>query len=542
MPSSTVPSSGEPFNVCDYLLDRHIRAGRGDRLALTGIAGDVSYAELAERVGHAARGLRGLGLQAEQRVVMVMADSPEFVIVYLAAMRIGAVPVPISTMLRADGIAEIVADSRARIVAASAQYLDLVADALGDPGTGEVMAVVTDDDAGADAPVAGRTTVTLSQLPVAPDEIYPTTADSPAFWLYTSGTTGTPKGAMHRHGSVRVVCETYGTQVLGITPDDRCLSAAKAFFAYGLGNSVLFPLSVGAAAVLEPSPSRPDLIAERARAYAATLFFAGPTFFSNMLRAALAPEALAGVRLAASAGEALPAALYQRWTSHFGVDILDGIGMTEMLHIFLSNRSGQVKPGTTGVAVPGYELRVLGEDGLEVPPGTPGTLFVRGDSAAAGYWSRYDASRQVFQGEWLRTGDTYVMDADGYYACLGRTGDMLKASGIWVAPAEVESRLLDHADVAQAVVVAAADADGLEKPVAFVQLNPGGLADEETLIGFCRTGLPSFKRPRRIVFVTEYPTTATGKIRRVELRAQAAAILQAATGQAGPPAGHKVPL
>ena len=537
-----MPSSGEPFNVCDYLLDRHIRAGRGDRLALTGIAGDVSYAELAERVGHAARGLRGLGLQAEQRVVMVMADSPEFVIVYLAAMRIGAVPVPISTMLRADGIAEIVADSRARIVGVSAQYLDLVADALGSPGTEEVMAVVTDDDAGAGAPVAGRTTVTLSQLPGAPGESYPTTADSPAFWLYTSGTTGTPKGAMHRHGSVRVVCETYGARVLGITPDDRCLSAAKAFFAYGLGNSLLFPLSVGAAAVLEPSPSRPDLIAERARTYAATLFFAGPTFFSNMLRAGLAPDALAGVRLAASAGEALPAALYQRWTSHFGVDILDGIGMTEMLHIFLSNRSGQVKPGTTGVAVPGYELRVLGEDGLEVPPGTPGTLFVRGDSAATGYWSRYDASRQVFQGEWLRTGDTYVMDADGYYACLGRTGDMLKASGIWVAPAEVESRLLDHADVAQAVVVAAADADGLEKPVAFVQLNSDGLADEETLIGFCRTGLPSFKRPRRIVFVTEYPTTATGKIRRVELRAQAAAILQAASEQAGPPPGHKVPL
>ena len=413
-----MPSSGEPFNVCDYLLDRHIRAGRGDRLALTGIAGDVSYAGLAERVGHAARGLRGLGLQAEQRVVMVMADSPEFVIVYLAAMRIAAVPVPISTMLRAAGIAEIVADSRARIVAVSAQYLDLVADALGYPGTGEVMAVVTDDAVGAGAPVAGRTTVALSRLPAASDEIYPTTADSPAFWLYTSGTTGTPKGAMHRHGSVRVVCETYGAQVLGITPDDRCLSAAKAFFAYGLGNSILFPMSV--------------------------------------------------------------------------------------------------------------ELRVLGEDGFEVPPGTPGTLFVRGDSAATGYWSRYDASRQVFQGEWLRTGDTYVVDADGYYACLGRTGDMLKASGIWVAPAEVESRLLGHADVAQAVVVAAADADGLEKPVAFVQLNPGGLADEETLIGFCRTGLPSFKRPRRIVFVTEYPTTATGKIRRVELRAQAAVILRAA--------------
>jgi benzoate-CoA ligase family protein len=532
--------TGEPFNVCDYLLDRHIRAGRGDRLALTGIAGDVSYAELAERVGHAARGLRGLGLQAEQRVVMVMADSPEFVIVYLAAMRIGAVPVPISTMLRADGIAEILTDSRARIVAVSSVYREVVASALGLPGVTEVRAVVTDHVA--EGPIGGLPTTALGQLPGdGPDDVYPTTADSPAFWLYTSGTTGTPKGAMHRHGSVRVVCETYGTQVLGITPDDRCLSSAKAFFAYGLGNSVLFPMSVGATAVLEPSPARPEIMAERARVFAATLFFAGPTFFANMLRAGLPADALAGVRLAASAGEALPAALYQRWTSRYGVDILDGIGMTEMLHIFLSNRPQQVKPGTTGVAVPGYELRVLGEDGLEVPPGTPGTLFVRGDSAATGYWSRYDASRQVFQGEWLRTGDTYVVDADGYYACLGRTGDMLKASGIWVAPAEVESRLLDHADVAQAVVVAAADADGLEKPVAFVQLNPGGLADEETLIGFCRTGLPSFKRPRRVVFVTEYPTTATGKIRRVELRAQAAAILQAATEPQVIPSGQVIP-
>jgi benzoate-CoA ligase family protein len=535
------PGQAGPFNVSDYLVDRQVRAGGGDRLALTGVAGDLSYAELAGRVARAAAGLRNLGLQPEQRVVMVMADSPEFVIVYLAAMRMGAVPVPISTMLRADGIAEILADSRARIVAASAQYLDLVAAALAQPGTGEVMAVVTDTEPPATVP--GRTTLTVDQLPAAgPDEIYPTAADSPAFWLYTSGTTGTAKGAMHRHGAVQVVCETYGTQVLGIQPEDRCLSAAKAFFAYGLGNSVLFPLSVGAAAVLEPSPARPDLIAERVQTYGASLFFAGPTFFANMLRAALPADALAGVRLAASAGEALPAALYQRWTSHFGVDILDGIGMTEMLHIFLSNRPGQVKAGTTGMAVPGYELRILGEDGHEVPPGTPGTLFVRGESTATGYWSRYAASRQVFQGEWLRTGDTYVVDEDGYYACLGRTGDMLKASGIWVAPAEVEARLLAHPDVAQAVVVATHDTDGLEKPVAFVQLNAGGLADEETLVAFCRDGLPSFKRPRRIVFVTEYPTTSTGKIRRVDLRTQAAVLMQAQPRtQSGPAAGGKTP-
>src|SRR5690242_5452364 len=502
------------FNACDYLLDRHIRAGRGDRLALTGVAGDLSYAELADRVAHAARGLRGLGLQAEQRVVMVMADSPEFVVVYLAAMRIGAVPVPISTMLHADGIAEILADSRARVVAVSAAYRDVVAAALSFPGMTEVMAVVTDG--------------VLADAEDESDEIYPTTADSPAFWLYTSGTTGTPKGAMHRHGSVQVVCETYGTQVLGITPEDRCLSAAKAFFAYGLGNSVLFPMSAGAAAVLEPSPARPEIMAERAGKYAATLFFAGPTFFSNMLRAGLPADALAGVRLAASAGEALPAALYQRWTSHFGVDILDGIGMTEMLHIFLSNRPGQVRAGTTGVAVPGYDLRIVDEDTGEdvTAPGKPGTLFVRGDSTATGYWSRYEASRLVFQGEWLRTGDTYVRDADGYYACLGRTGDMLKASGIWVSPMEVEARLLAHPAVAQAVVVGASDADGLEKPVAYVVLTAGRQVTEAELIEFCREGLPSFKRPRAVVFTDGFPTTATGKIRRVELRAMAENVLR----------------
>jgi benzoate-CoA ligase family protein len=356
-------------------------------------------------------------------------------------------------------------------------------------------------------------------------EFYPTTADSPAFWLYTSGTTGKSKGAMHRHGAVQYVCETYGVQVLGIRPEDRCLSAAKAFFAYGLGNSVLFPLSVGACAVLEPAPARPEVMSERARTFGATLFFAGPTFFANMLRADLPPDVLGAVRLTASAGEALPAALYQRWTQHFGVDIIDGIGMTEMLHIFLSNRAGNVRPGTTGTAVPGYELRIVDESGVDVAAGTPGTLLVRGASAATGYWSRYDASRQVFQGEWLRTGDTYVQDTDGFYACLGRTGDMLKVSGMWVSPAELESRLLAHAAVAQAVVVAALDADGLEKPVAYVVLGVGLTATEDELVDFCREGLPSFKRPRRIVFVDGYPTTATGKVRRVELRDMAAEVL-----------------
>jgi len=402
-------------------------------------------------------------------------------------------------------LSDLLKDSRAPFMMTTPEYADLAKSA-----TGPELRGILDID----------------RLDGDDDSVYPTTEDSPAFWLYTSGTTGKPKGAMHRHGSIRVVCETYASQVLGIRRDDRCLSAAKAFFAYGLGNSLLFPLSVGATAVLEPSPAKPDLLAQRATQYAATLFFGGPTFFAAMLRSGLPADALGPVRLAASAGEPLPAALYQRWTAHFGVDIIDGIGMTEMLHIFLSNRPGEVRPGTTGVAVPGYDLRILDDDNQEVKPGSPGTLFVRGESTATGYWSRYAASRQVFQGEWLRTGDTYVQDVDGYYTCLGRTGDMLKVSGIWVSPTEVENRLLAHDAVAQAVVVAAHDADGLDKPVAFVILKDGQEASEDDLIAFCREGIESFKRPRKVVFVTGYPTTATGKIRRVELRESAAGLLE----------------
>jgi benzoate-CoA ligase family protein len=516
---------GQLFNACDYLLDRRLAAGDGERVALAGAAGDLSYAALHELVCRTAAGLRSVGLEPEQRLLMLMADTPEFVTVYLAAMRVGAIPVPVSTMLRAEGVTELLRDSRARFLAVTPEFAATAAAAAG--AAPELAGIVAVEPL--DAPVPVRLLGDVSAA--APDEsVYDTSADAPAFWLYTSGTTGTPKAAMHRHGSVQVVCETYGAQVLGIRPQDRCLSAAKAFFAYGLGNSVLFPLSAGASAVLNAAPSRPDLIAEAAVKYGATLFFGGPTFFANMLRAGMPAGALAGVRLAASAGEALPASLYQRWTAHFGIDIIDGLGMTEMLHIFLSNAPGQVRAGTTGRVVPGYDLRLVDEEtGQEVGDDVPATLFVRGASAATGYWSRYDASRQVYQGEWLRTGDTYVRDGDGYYTCLGRTGDMIKASGIWVSPMEVEARLLSHPAVSQAVVVAAHDGDGLEKPVAYVVLEPGQAAGatvtEDELIEHCRTGLPSVKRPRRVIFTDSYPATATGKVRRVELRAMAATVL-----------------
>jgi benzoate-CoA ligase family protein len=515
---------GEFFNSCEYLLDRRVLAGDGARLAITGSWGQLTYAQLLVRVQRAAAVLRDLGAQPEQRVLMFMADGPDFVTVYLAAMRMGAVPVPVSTMLRPEGLGELLRDSRARLLAITPQFAAVAAEAaVLAPELRGILAAGGARPEAAGLPVHDLDALLAGALP--DGTVYSSTADSPAFWLYTSGTTGKSKAAMHRHGSVRVVCDTYGDQVLGIRPDDRCLSGSKAFFAYGLGNSLLFPLSVGAAAILEPAPSSPALMAELARQHGASLFFGGPTFFANMLRSDLPPEAMTGVRLAVSAGEALPSALYKRWTSHFGVDILDGIGMTEMLHIFLSNRQGKVRPGSTGTAVPGYELKILDDTGAQVPAGTPGTLYVRGGSAATGYWSRYDASRQVFQGEWLRTGDTYVQDDDGYYACLGRTGDMLKVSGMWVSPTEVEERLLAHHAVAQAVVVAGLDSDGLERPVAYVMLRQGAVLTEDELIQDCRAGLPTYKRPRRVIFTDKYPTTATGKIRRVELRQMATALL-----------------
>ncbi len=516
------------FNAGEYLLDRRLAAGDGHRIALVSGEEEISYDQLAGRVAATAAGLVAVGLLPEQRLLMVVADCPAFVELFLAALRIGAVPVPVSTMLKAGDLTELLLDSRAPVVAASGPFAEAVATAV--EASPFVHTVLDLDGAGVTAG-SGVTVVTAEALAdpaAATVAVYPTTADSPAFWLYTSGTTGTPKAAMHRHGSIAVVCETYAAQVLGITAEDRCLSAAKAFFAYGLGNTVLFPLAVGASAVLLPAASKPDVISALVARHRPTLFFAGPTFFANMLRAELPAHALEPVRLIASAGEPLPAALYHRFVDHFGVDILDGIGMTEMLHIFLSNREHEVRAGTTGVAVPGYDLQLRDDDGAEVTePDIPGTLFVRGASAATGYWSRYDASRAAFQGEWLRTGDTYVRSADGYFRCLGRTGDMLKSSGIWVSPADLESHLLSHAAVAQAVVVAAIDGDGLERPVAFVITHPGATATEAELLAFCHDGLASFKRPRRVVVVEEYPTTATGKIRRVELRDVATGVLAA---------------
>jgi benzoate-CoA ligase family protein len=527
-PQAPPPPTGEPFNAADWLVARQATAAPS-RPALTvvdsdGKASTTTYGELQSTVERVAAALVAAGIRPEERLLLVMADSRELVAAFVAALHIGAVPVPLSTMATAKDIAVVAADSCARLLIVSPEFAaaatgtaawlppTVVAGPTAPPGLSTWDAFLT---AG-----AGRT------APAAQ-----TVADSPGFWLYTSGTTGTPKGAMHRHGSLRSTAETYAADVLGIGPDDVCYSVAKIFFAYGLGNSLTFPFSVGARAVLDRARPAPDRVASIVTAQRPTLFFAGPTFYAALLSAGVPADTFSSVRLCVSAGESLPADLYRRFTERFGVEVLDGIGSTEALHIFLSNRPGRVRPGTTGEVVAGYELRLEDDDGNLVADGNPGNLYVRGESVASGYWCRTEVTRRVFRGPWLRTGDTYVRDPDGYYACLGRTDDVLKAGGIWVSPTEVETRLREHPGVEAAVVVSVPDADGLDKPVACVVRAAGQLPAEEELIHFCREGLASYKRPRRVLFLDEFPTTATGKLQRYKLREHATSVL---TGERSP--------
>jgi benzoate-CoA ligase family protein len=516
--------AGAEFNAGTWLTERHVREGRGAAVAIRGPV-SLSYAALWDLVGVVTAGLRSLGLRPNDRVLFVTNDGLPMFAGILAAFTGGFVAVPVSTMLGARELGEIIADSGASVLVASAEYRAQVEAAISSAPL--LRHVVCDGEVGISVPPGVRTS-TWSEL-VAAGERQPlelrapavTSDDTWALWLYTSGTTGSPKGAIHRHANIRHVCETYGRQVLGIRPDDVCFSIAKLFFAYGIGNSMFFPLAVGASTVLEPRRPTPAVVGERLLREWPTLFFAVPTFYAALLGSDLADDTFASVRLATSAGEALPASLLQRFTDRFGVEIIDGIGSTEALHIFLSNRPGDVHPGTTGEPVPGYDIDLRDSAGASVPDGEPGSLYVRGESMALGYWRRTDASRTVFVGEWLSTGDTYVRSSDGIYTCLGRSNDLLKAGGMWVSPAEVEARLLEHEAVAEIAVVAVPDENGLDKPVAAVVARAPVTEDE--LIRWCREGLAAFKRPRHVIFVEELPKTATGKMQRFRVREMVAA-------------------
>ncbi|TFV77677.1 benzoate-CoA ligase family protein [Blastococcus sp. CT_GayMR19] len=516
------------FNAAEWLVTRHAVA-TPERRAITAIGLDgsvrtLSYGQLEEEIRRFAAGLIASGVRPEERLILCMGDAPELLTAFLAGLRIGAVPVPVSTMLKPKDIAVLARDSRARLVALSSEFGELAPAVGGLPGLADVV-LLTDGSGSALPEVEGTRVRDWDSFVTAGADFveqtaapYPTVADSPAFWLYTSGTTGTPKGAMHRHGSLRDTAETYARDVLAIGPDDVTFSVAKFFFAYGLGNTLTFPFSVGASTVLDRSRPSPAGTLRVLRDFRPTLFFGGPTYFAALLAAGLPQDAFASVRACVSAGEAFPAALFERFTSTFGVEMLDGIGSTEMLHIFISGRPGRTRAGATGEIVAGYEAKIVDDDGNPVPDGTPGNLFVRGSSAATGYWCRMETTRLVFQGHWVRTGDTYVRSEDGYYSSLGRTDDIIKAGGIWVSPTEVEERLRQHADVLQVVVVSVPDESGLDKPVACAVLSPGATATVDDLVAFCRDGLAAFKRPRHVLLFDELPTTATGKLQRFRVR------------------------
>ena len=513
-------------NAAAYLVDRHVKEGRGDRVAVRHEGSDTTYAELLAATAKAGGAWQALGVRREERVMFCMPDTPQLLAGILGAFRIGAVAVPVSTMFTGRELGGVLADSGARVLVVGGELADVATEAAGYAPELRHLVVLNHGAPGDATPAAeGRVDVTGWETLVdaaEESELVDASDDAQALWLYTSGTTGRPKAAMHRHANVRHVCETYGSQVLGIRPDDRCLSVAKLFFAYGLGNGAFFPLSVGATTILEPRRSTPQVVAERIRADAPTLFFGVPTFFAAMLAADLPADLLTGVRLATSAGEALPATLMRRWTDRFGVDILDGLGSTEALHIFLSNAPGDIGPGTSGRAVPGYEVEVRAEDGTPAPSGVPGSLFVRGESIALGYWCRTVTTRQVFGGEWLATGDTYVLGDDGRYTCLGRSNDMIKAGGMWVSPGEVEARLLEHDDVVEAAVIGVPDDAGLDKPVAYVVLRPGAGVTSAELVEHCRAAMAHFKAPRSVETVEALPRTATGKLQRFRVRELAA--------------------
>ncbi len=529
------------YNAALEFIDANLARGRGEKVAFIDAAGRHTYAALAERVNRAGNALRALGAGMETRVLMCMLDGIDFPAVFWGAIKAGCVPIPINTLLTSNDYAHLLCDSRARIVVVSEALLDRFAPALEERTHVERVVIAggvaqSDAPAPAGAGTSGRPRTAagtgaadhcrLADLIAAASprlDAAPTTCDDVAFWLYTSGSTGIPKGSMHLHRDLVTTAEHYGVATLGIREDDLVYSAAKLFFAYGLGNAMTFPFYVGATTVVLAGRPTPDAVTALLREHRPTIFYGVPTLYGAMLAQ---PSGSPGdgsprLRLAVSAGEALPAEIGTAWEERFGAPILDGLGSTEMLHIFLSNREGDVRYGTSGKAVPGYRLKVVTEAGEPAAPGEIGELWVSGDSSAAAYWNQREKSLATFHGPWTRTGDKYVVDEEGYHHYRGRTDDMLKVGGQWVSPFEVESALLGHEAVLEAAVVAAEDERGLVKPKAFVVPREGVEADAAlaaALQEFVKDRLAPFKYPRWIEFAGDLPKTATGKIQRFKLR------------------------
>ncbi len=505
------------YNAASHFIDRHLREGRADKIAIIDDRGRYSYRELAERVNRAGNMLKSLGVTQEQRIAVCLLDSIDFPAVFWGAIKIGAVPIAINTLLTPSDYDFMLRDSRARVLVVSAELEEKFRPIL--RGQPHLKTVIVSGAKGE----ALRTHASLAHLCAeASDRLdaAPTVADEPAFWLYSSGSTGAPKGAIHLHGDFVQTAVLYGENVLGIREDDVVFSAAKLFFAYGLGNNSTFPLHVGATAVLMAERPTPAAVMRVLNAHRPSIFYGVPTLYAAILAdPALGP--VDGLKICVSAGEALPEDISRRWKERFGVEILDGIGSTEMLHIFVSNRRDDMRYGTTGKPVPGYQARLVTEDGGEAGVDEIGELVVCGPSSSPYYWNNRERSLNTFRGPWTHTGDKYSRDKDGFFRYAGRTDDMMKVSGIWVSPFEVESALMAHPKILEAAVVGATDSDDLVKPKAFIVLKEGesgsaALADE--IKTFVKDRLAPYKYPRWIEFRNDLPKTATGKIQRFKFR------------------------
>lgn len=519
-----MPVSGrEPvvWDPSEHFVERHVREGRGDRVALTVEGEACTYADLGGRVRAAAAGLGRLGLAPGDRVLLALLDSAEFVAAFLGAMRIGAVPLTTNPLLAGPDLAMVAVDSECEVAVVAGERADVLEGLTA--GAPRMRDVVLTGDAvdGGQAPVRLHAWADALAGDAAPR--HDAITESPGFWLSTGGTTGRAKLVMHRAIDLRHIADGYGREVVEIRPADRCFGVAPMFHAYGLGNSMVFPLSVGASAILEPR--RPPTVArvtQLLREHLPTLFYTVPTFYAALLAAELPRETFASVRRAFSAGEALPAELFNRFRERFGVEVLDGVGSTELMHIFLSNRPGRAVAGTSGTPVGGYRVRLLDDADAEVAPGEPGQLWVRGESSAVGYYGRPDATESTFVDGWTRTGDLYARADDGVFTFLGRADEMFKIAGEWVSPVEVESVLMEHPSVLEAGVVGRDRSDGILECVAHVVEAPGETLVEDDVLAFCRGRLAGYKRPRRVVVLDALPKTAVGKIRRVALGTGAA--------------------
>ena len=512
---SHVTAPPADFNFAQHLIASN--AGRASKTALIDDVGTLTYGAMTEQIRRFAGGLQAMGLKREERVLLLMQDSSDWVVAFLGALYAGVVPVAVNTLLTAEDYAFMLRNSRAQAALVSGTLLPTLQAAM-DLTKTEVQHVVVSRPTGALAQGQFNMTDVLAQSqPVLPA---PTLADEPAFWLYSSGSTGKPKGTVHSQGNLYWTAELYGKKVLALRESDTVFSAAKLFFAYGLGNALTFPLSVGASVVLMAERPTPQATFKRLVDHQPTVFYGAPTGYGGMLASPDLPaKSQVALRLCSSAGEALPRDIGERWTAHFGCEIIDGIGSTEMLHVFLSNRPGDVRYGTTGKAVPGYEVQLRHEDGSVVNGHNEiGDLYIQGPSAALMYWNNRDKTRDTFQGVWTKSGDKYTRDPDGYYTYAGRNDDMLKVSGIYVSPFEVEATLVQHPAILEAAVIGKEDTDGLTKTKAFIVLKAGQSLSEAEVKAFVKERLAPYKYPRFIEFVAELPKTATGKIQRFRLR------------------------